>query len=92
MDTEIFTCPIDLNRYDTTNRKPISIIPCGHSICNGCYDAIKRTNNLCPLCRTRMTGFVTNFLALNYLNQPSASANNNPAASSSAVSIKFIIV
>jgi len=89
--TEIFTCPIDLNIYDTNTRKPISIVPCGHSICYHCYDVIKKSNNQCPICRMKMTGFVNIFLALNYLDQASSSKNNNAPVAFSAVIIKFYL-
>lgn len=41
------------NNSTTENKQQIAIIPCGHTMCNGCYEQIKSTSK-CPCCRANI--------------------------------------
>jgi ankyrin repeat protein len=30
---------------------PVSMVPCQHNLCNGCYKAVKNISSCCPLCK-----------------------------------------
>jgi len=57
-----YECCICMENFATTTSP---FIPCysGHTIlnhtteflCGGCYNGIKKNNNLCPLCRNKLT-------------------------------------
>jgi hypothetical protein len=46
---EKFECELCLEVYNQFERKPFSLVPCGHSICSKCSNSLER--NVCPFCR-----------------------------------------
>ena len=46
---EKFECELCLEIYNQFERKPFSLVPCGHSICSKCSNSLER--NVCPFCR-----------------------------------------
>lgn len=54
-------CPVCQNSYDTV-RSPRSIHPCGHGICDLCFDQyISRGGETCPICRTDIASTSVNY-------------------------------
>ena len=54
-------CPVCQNSYDMI-RSPRSIHPCGHGICDICYDKyVSRGGETCPICRTAITSTSVNY-------------------------------
>lgn len=47
-------CPLDMEPYNTTSRRPVVLQPCGHGMCEKCFTlACAMTKDLlCPFCRT----------------------------------------
>ncbi|KAI6234188.1 Protein phosphatase 1 regulatory subunit [Aphelenchoides fujianensis] len=39
-------CPICMDEFDDPR-----VLPCGHSLCNGCLETLRRGASLCPVCR-----------------------------------------
>jgi len=44
-----FECELCLEIYNQFERKPFSLVPCGHCICSKCSKCLER--NVCPFCR-----------------------------------------
>ena len=45
-------CSVCFENFDTMDRKPCVISPCGHYICEQCFDTV--TPKKCPICRQSM--------------------------------------
>lgn len=54
----MLTCPVCLDKYNQTKRRPMVLVPCGHTICNSCYG--KLTVNNCPIDRGNIQSTVVN--------------------------------
>jgi protein-L-isoaspartate(D-aspartate) O-methyltransferase len=65
------SCKICLFPYDDHERCP-KIIPCGHTICNDCFQNIQKKDKIqCPMCKKEFTNIKeipVNFEILNLLN------------------------
>lgn len=49
-------CKICYEKYDKENHKPITLMPCGHSICTKCLVELKKQFIvICPACRNTVT-------------------------------------
>lgn len=57
--SEQLLCPIDEEEYDSSDKKPVMLFPCGHTICQVCYSSL--SNTICPFCRLEFITMVTNF-------------------------------
>lgn len=64
-------CPISLDTYNDKERKPIVLVPCGHSICEECLE--KLTNKVCPVDRKPFTSTTINYSLIGSLNDKTAS-------------------
>ena len=54
-------CPVCQNSYDT-RRQPRSLQPCGHGICDLCFDQyVSRGGETCPMCRVDIVGSAINY-------------------------------
>lgn len=54
-------CPVCQNSYDTEH-SPRSIHPCGHGICELCFDKyVSRGGETCPICRVHITSTSVNY-------------------------------
>ena len=54
-------CPVCQNSYDLV-RTPRSIHPCGHGICDSCYDQyVSRGGDTCPICRVHIKSTSVNY-------------------------------
>ena len=52
-----FDCIICFEKYNDSNRKPLVLIPCGHTICGECLESIDK----CPTCRENIERTVENW-------------------------------
>ena len=59
----LFECKVCLLIYNEA-RKPI-VLPCGHSFCSTCIDALSPSDSFCPLCRKDISSSF-NDLPINY--------------------------
>ena len=59
-------CMICAEEYDSTNKAPQILIPCGHNICKFCI--MNLNSNKCPYCLTNILTFAYNRSLLNYIN------------------------
>ncbi|XP_063856166.1 uncharacterized protein LOC135097961 isoform X2 [Scylla paramamosain] len=51
MDDNVEDCPVCLNTFDDTLRRPRTL-PCGHTVCSPCIDGLKQQGAVtCPTCR-----------------------------------------
>jgi hypothetical protein len=63
-----FDCIICFEKYNDSNRKPLVLIPCGHTICKKCSESIDN----CPKCRKNIERKVENWdLIPSYDTRPS---------------------
>jgi len=54
-------CPVCQHSYDLI-RTPRSIHPCGHGICESCYDQyVSRGGDTCPICRVEIKSTSVNY-------------------------------
>jgi len=56
------TCEICKNEFNKSERCPISLTQCGHTICNSCYNNDKKN---CPNCKAEITYTAPNLSKLN---------------------------
>jgi len=57
-----WTCPICASQ----DSYPMAIVPCGHGVCDICSEKIGQSTS-CPMCRTLIEGYVSNFSLANIL-------------------------
>ncbi|XP_045117344.1 putative tripartite motif-containing protein 64B [Portunus trituberculatus] len=51
MDDNVEDCPVCLNTFDDTHRRPRNL-PCGHTLCTPCINELKEQGAVtCPTCR-----------------------------------------
>ena len=62
-DLTCFDCPICCEIMDS-NRKPITISPCGHTVCSICF---KEKDKYCPVCKKLVSQRATNFSLLSII-------------------------
>lgn len=62
-DAELFTCPITLDIMEN----PATTIPCGHMFEMSAINQYLRASNICPSCRTAVTGVTQNFAFKNVI-------------------------
>jgi hypothetical protein len=72
------SCPICFERYNTNDRKPLTLQPCGHTLCQVCKLKLRSTE--CPTCRTQFTSETPNFALMEVMEQMSKSAEGGGAA------------
>ncbi len=60
-----FACGLCLESYNTSNHKPYSLVPCGHTLCIQCHDSLGKT--VCPYCRTDFTDIIPNWEIMKHL-------------------------
>lgn len=51
-EKEKYDCELCLESYNIYDKKPHSIVPCGHSICIKCLNSLRK--EVCPFCRNPM--------------------------------------
>lgn len=61
-----FKCEICMEDFDSINRKPNSLVPCGHTFCIICLEHIGSSK--CPTCRSDFTNFIPNWEIIKRLN------------------------
>jgi len=54
-----FKCEICMENFNVVNRKPNSLVPCGHTFCVMCLEHIG--NSLCPTCRVEIQNIIPNW-------------------------------
>jgi hypothetical protein len=66
------TCVACWEKFSVKERQPLSLFPCGHSLCAICYETIKEIgSNKCPHCREIIQNTVTNWELISLLPHPS---------------------
>lgn len=60
-------CEICLEKYDKVERKPMTIIPCGHTYCLDCLGRLKRQINKCPKCKQPISSKKPSYAVLSIL-------------------------
>ena len=63
---EELCCPICYEEYKRPNRKPITLFPCGHAICENCLHEYERStsNRKCCICNKQYSKTAVNFSLL----------------------------
>lgn len=79
-----FKCEICMEDFDSLNRKPNSLVPCGHTFCIVCLEHIG--NNTCPTCRSEFNNFIPNWEIIKRLNDVNTAHQHivGPASSAGA--------
>ena len=54
-------CPVCLTSMTTDGKKPITISPCGHTVCSSC---LKEKDKYCPVCRNLISQRAVNYSLL----------------------------
>lgn len=60
-------CEICLEKYDKIERKPMTIIPCGHTYCLECLSKLKRQIYKCPKCKQPISSKKPSYAVLSIL-------------------------
>ncbi len=47
-----FECSLCIESYDESKRKPLCLVPCGHTLCKHCTNQL--VSNECPFCRLKI--------------------------------------
>ena len=73
-------CDICCDNFDDKEKEPKILVRCGHTLCAGCVESIRRTSGndiVCPHCRvvTRVDEIRTNFAVRNLLEQSPPAKN-----------------
>jgi len=69
-------CIICLESYNDSNRKPHTLIPCGHTICGVCLESLSRMSiNNCPECRMLIERTVVSYALIPSATTPRSSIN-----------------
>jgi hypothetical protein len=63
-----FECELCLEMYNLYDKKPFSLVPCGHSICIKCFESLNKT--ACPYCRAAFTAKIPNWEIIKRLPKP----------------------
>ncbi|CAF1148385.1 unnamed protein product [Rotaria sp. Silwood1] len=63
LNKDLFTCPITLDIMDN----PATTAPCGHMFEIQAINDYLRTSNVCPICRTAVTGVTQNYAFKNVI-------------------------
>ena len=66
-------CKICFESYDSNRRPPVTLIPCGHSLCGHCLNAIRYASAAptCPHCRCEIFDSKPNYDLIEVLEQRS---------------------
>lgn len=82
---EELCCPICYEEYCRPNRKPVTLFPCGHSICESCLKQFEKstTHHKCCICNSSYSKTATNFQLLQIIDNAKTLgvAKNNPSNS-----------
>ncbi|RNA21397.1 hypothetical protein BpHYR1_026871, partial [Brachionus plicatilis] len=63
-----FECELCIENYNNFDRKPFSLVPCGHAICLSCFSSLQKPN--CPFCRSKYESKVPNWEIIKRLPKP----------------------
>lgn len=63
-----YECELCLDSFNLYDRKPFSLVPCGHSLCIRCFDSLTKTT--CPYCRASFTSKIPNWEIVKRLPKP----------------------
>jgi hypothetical protein len=63
-----YECELCLESFNLYDRKPFSLVPCGHSLCIKCFDSLTKTT--CPYCRAVFTSKIPNWEIVKRLPKP----------------------
>ncbi len=56
---EYLNCEVCYDVFNEKERKPLSLVSCGHTFCSSCIS--KLTSRLCPICKTYYNQTITNW-------------------------------
>lgn len=56
---EKYECELCLDVFNLYDRKPVCLVPCGHSLCMKCFDSLRK--NVCPFCRVPYENKIINW-------------------------------
>lgn len=63
-----FECELCLENYNSYDKKPHSLVPCGHAICLSCCNNL--TKPVCPFCRVKYENKIPNWEIIKRLPKP----------------------
>lgn len=66
-----FDCELCIENFNQFDRKPYSVVPCGHTICLDCLNKLEINKSLCPFCRIEMQSKIPNWEVMKRLPKPS---------------------
>ena len=61
-------CSICYENYNQLTLKPVSLVPCGHSVCSKCVDKLDKKT--CPTCQESFTLHIFNWAVIGLLPKP----------------------
>ena len=70
-------CKICFEVFNTSNRKPIIVMLCGHTFCLECVDKLKKQDFICPNDREPITNQKPNYALLDFLNSKDSAQSKN---------------
>ena len=70
------TCDICFNNYDSDERKPITIMQCGHTYCLICLNHLRIYDYKCPKDREQITNQKPNYALLDLINSDTTRVQN----------------
>jgi hypothetical protein len=68
---EAFECELCIEGFNQYDRKPITQVPCGHTICQKCLDKLEINKTQCPFCRVEVVQKIPNWEIIKRLPKPS---------------------
>lgn len=64
-----FDCELCIESYNNYDRRPFSLVPCGHALCLSCINNLQKS--ICPFCRSRYENKIPNWEIIKRLPKPS---------------------
>lgn len=72
-----FTCSICLEDYNTSNKKPTTVMLCGHTFCSSCLNELRRNGqSMCPTCREKIISEKPNYAVLDAISSNNVNISN----------------
>lgn len=68
---EAFECELCVDGFNQYDRRPITQVPCGHTICLKCLNKLEINRSQCPFCRVEVEQKIPNWEIIKRLPKPS---------------------
>lgn len=68
---DTFECELCIDGFNQYDRRPITQVPCGHTICLKCLNKLEINRSQCPFCRVEVEQKIPNWEIIKRLPKPS---------------------